>query len=274
MADAAIPDVSDRPLGELQSLGGRVAVVTGGAIGIGEASCRRLGEAGANVVVADRNFEAAAATAASITKHHGNECVAVAADVLDRKTVASAAEAAVSRWGRLDIWVNNAGIYPAASLIEMTDEQWDQTLDVNLKGTFIGAQEAARTMIAGGRPGVIVNMSSISGLRSSRGMRGHYVSSKHGVIGLTKSLAVELGPHRIRALAVAPGTIVTPGIEAESGNNPERTAAIQEMGRSFPLGRLGTSDDIARVVLFCASDMSMFMTGSVLIAEAGGDAVM
>lgn len=274
MTDQPIPDVSDQPLSALQSLDGRVAVVTGGARGIGQAICLRLAEAGAHVVVADRDGEAAASTAATLTARHGVECLAATADVLDRAAVASAADGALAAWGRLDIWVNNAGIYPAARLIEMTDEQWDQTLDVNLKGTFIGAQEAARRMVAAGGPGVVVNMASISGLRSSRGLRGHYVASKHGVIGLTKSLAVELGGDRIRVLAVAPGTIMTPGISVEAESNPEWTASIHEMGRSFPLGRIGTPDDIARVVLFCASDMAMFMTGSVVLAEAGGDAVM
>lgn len=274
MQPTAIPDVSDRPLTELQSLAGRVAVVTGGARGIGEAICRRLAEAGARVLVVDREDEAATATAAAVAALHDVDCAGAAADVLDRPAVEAAAAAAVERWGRLDIWVNNAGIYPACRLIDMTDDEWDQTLDVNLKGTFIGAQVGARHMIARGEPGVIVNIASISGLRSSRGLRGHYVASKHGVIGLTKSLAVEFGGDRIRALAVAPGTIMTPGITVEAEADPEWTASIHEMGRGFPLGRVGTPDDIARVVLFCASDMSMFMTGSVVLAEAGGDAVM
>jgi len=269
-----IPDVSGCSLAELQSLAGRVAVVTGGARGIGEAICLRLAEAGAHVSVVDRDADAAASTAAAVTNRHGVSCASAVADVLDRPAVGAAADAAIDRWGRLDIWVNNAGIYPAAKLIEMTDDEWDQTLDVNLKGTFIGSQEAARRMVAAGEPGVIINMASISGLRSSRGLRGHYVASKHGVIGLTKSLAVELGGDRIRALAIAPGTIMTPGIMVEAETDPEWTASIHEMGRSFPLGRVGTPDDIARVVLFCASDMSMFMTGSVVLAEAGGDAVM
>ncbi|MGK0477944.1 MAG: NAD(P)-dependent dehydrogenase (short-subunit alcohol dehydrogenase family) [Ilumatobacter sp.] len=249
-------------------------MVTGGSRGIGEAICLRLAEAGAHVAIADLDADAAAATAAAVTERHGVECTGHGANVLDRSAVGAVADAAVERWGRLDIWVNNAGIYPAARLIDMTDDEWDQTLDVNLKGTFIGSQEAARRMIAGGNPGVIVNMASISGLRSSRGLRGHYVASKHGVLGLTKSLAVELGGDRIRALAIAPGTIMTPGIMAEADVDPDWTAKIHEMGRGFPLGRLGTADDIARVVLFCASDMSMFMTGSAVLAEAGGDAVM
>lgn len=274
MPDQPIPDVSDHSLAELQSLAGRVALVTGGARGIGEAVCLRLAEAGAHVAVVDRDGSAAGETADAVAARHGVACLAAEADVLDRSSVAAAADSAVARWGRLDIWVNNAGIYPAAKLIDMTDDEWDQTLDVNLKGTFIGAQEAAQRMVAVGEPGVIVNMASISGLRSSRGLRGHYVASKHGVIGLTKSLAVELGGDRIRCLAVAPGTIMTPGIMVEAETDPEWTASIHEMGRSFPLGRVGTPDDIARVVLFCASDMSMFMTGSVVLAEAGGDAVM
>lgn len=274
MSDLAIPDVSDRTLAELQSLVGRVAVVTGGSRGIGEAICLRLAEAGAHVAIVDLDADAAVATAAAVSQRHGVECTAHGADVLDRPAIAAAGDAVVDRWGRLDIWVNNAGIYPAAKLIEMTDDQWDQTLDINLKGTFIGSQEAARRMIAGGEPGVIVNMASISGLRSSRGLRGHYVASKHGVLGLTKSLAVELGGDRIRALAIAPGTIMTPGIMVEADVDPEWTASIHAMGRSFPLGRVGTADDVARVVLFCATDMSMFMTGSVVLAEAGGDAVM
>jgi NAD(P)-dependent dehydrogenase (short-subunit alcohol dehydrogenase family) len=274
MSQQSIPDVSDVSLGDLQSIAGRVAVVTGGARGIGEATCHRLAEAGAFVLIVDLDGDAAARTAAAITARHSIDCSSAVADVLDRDAVSAAADAAVARWGRLDIWVNNAGIFPAAKLIDMTDAEWDQTLDINLKGTFIGAQEGARRMIASARPGVIINMTSIAGLRSSRGLRAHYVASKHGVIGLTKSLAVELGPDRIRALAVAPGTILTPGISVEADNNPDWTANIQAMGRGFPLGRLGTADDIARAVLFCASDMSMFMTGSVLKVEAGGDAVM
>jgi len=274
MSDQPIPDVSDQPLAELQSLAGRVAVVTGGARGIGEAICHRLAEAGSRVLVADLDGEGAQRTAEAITARHGVECAAATADVLDRAEVAAAGDAAVDHWGRLDIWVNNAGIYPTANLIEMTDDEWDQTLDINLKGTFIGAQEGARRMIASGQPGVIINMTSIAGLRSSRGLRSHYVTSKHGVIGFTKSLAVELGGDRIRALAVAPGTILTPGIMGEAETNPDWTAKIQAMGRGFPLGRLGTADDVARAVLFCASDMSMFMTGSVVKVEAGGDAVM
>ena len=274
MTDQAIPDVSDRSIGELISLEGRVAAVTGGARGIGEAICSRLAEAGAHVAVLDRDGGAADATAESLAAAHDVECIGIAVDVVERATVAAAADRIVEQWGGLDVWVNNAGVYPAAMLIDMTDEQWDQVLDVNLKGTFIGAQEAARRMISAGAGGVVVNIASISGMRSSRKLRGHYVASKHGVVGLTKSLAVELGGDGVRVLAVAPGTIMTPGIEEEAGIDPDWTSAIHDMGRGFPLGRIGTGDDIARVVLFCASDLAMFMTGETVVVDAGGNAVM
>ena len=274
MQHASIPDVSELSLPELQSLSGRVAVVTGGAQGIGAAISNRLAEAGAHVAILDLDGTQAEKTAKALSSRHSIDCTGTAVNVLDRNAIAQAAHNSEQLWGRLDIWVNNAGIYPAIPLIEMTDDQWDETLDTNLKGVFIGSQEAAKRMIASGNPGVIINMASVVGLRSSRGPRAHYTASKHGVVGLTKSFAAEFGGHQIRALSIAPGTIFTPGIEAEAKLNPELTAGVQEMGRSFPLGRVGTPDDVARAVLFCASDMSMFMTGNVIVVDAGCDAIM
>lgn len=269
-----IRDVSSRPLAELQSLHGRVAVVTGGARGIGYAIVRRLAEAGAALVVADLDCDAAEASAARAQAEFGHPAIGVELNVMDREQTVEVAAAARERLGGLDIWVNNAGIYPASMLIDLTDEEWDLVLDINLKGVFIGAQIAARTMLDLDTPGVIVNIASISGIRSSRGGRGHYTASKHGVIGLTKSLATELGPLGIRVLGIAPGTIMTEGIEEQAGVDPSRTQAIWDMGRGFPLGRLGTPDDIARVVLFCTTDMAVFMTGTTVVVDAGSDAVM
>lgn len=269
-----IPDVSDRPLTELQSLAGRVAVVTGGARGIGYAIVRRLAEAGAAVGVADRDGAAAAESARRVEDEFGNPALGLELDVTDRAQTEQAVTAVMDRLGSLDVWVNNAGIYPASMLIDLDDSEWDLVMDVNLKGVFIGAQTAARAMLAADKPGVIVNLASISGIRSSRGGRGHYTASKHGVIGLTKSLATEWGPMGIRVLGIAPGTIMTEGIQEQAADDPERTERIWEMGRGFPLGRLGTPDDIARVVVFCASDMAMFMTGTTVVVDAGSDAVM
>jgi NAD(P)-dependent dehydrogenase (short-subunit alcohol dehydrogenase family) len=269
-----IPDVSGLPLAELQSLAGRVAVVTGGARGIGFGIVRRLAEAGAAVGVADSDLDAATDAARRVAREFGNPALGVELDVSDRGQTEDAVATVIDEMGGLDIWVNNAGIYPASMLIDLDDAEWDLVMDVNLKGVFIGAQAAARAMLATDRPGVVINMASISGIRSSRGGRGHYTASKHGVIGLTKSLATEWGPMGIRVLGVAPGTIMTEGIQEQAADDPERTERIWEMGRGFPLGRLGTPDDIARVVLFCASDMAMFMTGTTIVVDAGSDAVM
>jgi len=147
--------------------------------------------------------------------------------------------------------------------------------DINLRGTFLGAREAARRMMAQHpKGGVIVNVASVSGYRGRPGLAA-YVASKHGVVGLTKSLGVELGPHDIRVLGVAPTGVATPGIAlrkaASTGAELERIEALEKkVGAALPLGRLGVPDDIARVVLFCASDLAMLMTGSTVPVDAGG----
>ncbi len=231
----AIPDVSEKSIAELISLKGRNAVVTGGARGIGLAICNRLAEAGANIVVAD---------------------------VSDGASIAQLADKTVQELGGINIWVNNAGIYPFSPVVEMSDEQWDRVLDINLRGTFIGAREAAKRMIVAQKGGVIINLASTAGYHGGA-VIAHYVASKHGVRGLTKSLAIELGPHNIRVLALAPTLISTPGI-SESGL-VSGTSAYE----SQPLGRVGVPDDVGRVALFCASDLSMLMTGSTIAVDAG-----
>ena len=153
----------------------------------------------------------------------------------------------------------------------MTEAQWDEVLDLNLKGTFLGAREAAKRMMAAGHGGVIVNLASTASYRAPGPGIAHYVSSKFGVRGLTKALAVELGPHSIRVLAVAPTLIETPGIE--EGREAFRAAGlgdmIEQIAAREPLGRAGVPDDVARVVLFCATDLSALMTGSTLAVDAG-----
>lgn len=153
----------------------------------------------------------------------------------------------------------------------MPEEQWDRVLDINLRGTFIGAREAARQMISAQHGGVIINLASTAGYQGGAGI-AHYVSSKHGVRGLTKSLAIEFGPYNIRVLALAPTLIRTPGIE--ESRRASATAGHPDMlGPSFdatlPLRRAGVPDDVARVAMFCASDLSMLMTGSTLPVDAG-----
>jgi NAD(P)-dependent dehydrogenase (short-subunit alcohol dehydrogenase family) len=250
------------PLCELLNLDGRTAVVTGAGRGIGAAIVARLVEAGAEVVAADIDVESAGDSSARTR--------AVAVDLYDAGAAETVAAAAVEAFGSLDIWVNNAGIYPSASVDAMEDDEWDRVIDLNLKATFRGARAAARLMIGRGTGGVIVNIASNAGMAAGPGS-AHYVSSKHGVVGLTKSLAVDLARHRIRAVGIAPGVTRTEGIDAAS-------AALRESGwgdldeyaeRTTPLGRMAMPDEIARVVVFAASDLAAYVTGTTIVVDGG-----
>jgi NAD(P)-dependent dehydrogenase (short-subunit alcohol dehydrogenase family) len=259
-----VPDVTDRSLGELVSLRGRSAVVTGAARGLGRAISRRLSEAGASVVIGDIDRTGAKTAAEELGAAFGGACVATEVDVTDPLSVAATADAAVTAFGSIDIWVNNAGVYPSKPVLEMTVDEWDHVVRTNLGGTFLGCREAARRMVRAGHGGVIVNLSSVAGTGGRGPGVAHYVASKHGVVGITRQLALELADRGIRVLAVAPTTIITPGVEAAMGTGRDLEQAIMR-----PLGRAGRPDDVARVVLFCASDLSMFMTGSTLMVDAG-----
>lgn len=265
----AIADVTEVPVGDLLSLAGRAAVVTGGAQGLGRAMARRLAEAGASVIIGDLKDELARASAAALCEHYGGRVIATHLDVADSASVKAAAELALSSFGRLDIWVNNAGIYPNIELLKMTDQTWNAVMDVNLRGVFAGAHEAAGRMITAGRGGVIINVVSTAGFRGVAPGVAAYVASKHGVCGLTRQLAIELAPHDIRVLGVAPTFCTTEGNMAALAELSERVGSEIPATLTSRLGRTGVPDDIGRVVLFCASDMSMFMTGSTLLADAG-----
>ena len=259
-----IPDLTERPLADLVSLTGRAAVVTGAARGLGRAIARRLAEAGASVLLADVDARGAEAACDEIGHQTGGTLSAIGLDVADPASITAAADSALERFGRLDVWVNNAGVYPSTPVLEMSDADWDRVVQVNLTGSFVGAREAARRMVAAGHGGVIVNLASVAGLRGRGPAIPHYVATKHGIVGLTKQLALEFAGAGIRVLAVAPTTIVTPGVKAGLGRPPDLEARL-----AGPLGRAGQPDDVARVVLFCASDLSMFMTGSTLVVDGG-----
>ena len=267
----AIADVSDRSIAELVSLSGRNAVVTGGGRGLGKAIARRLVEAGANVLVGDIDEELARAAAEDLDSSFSSRALGTFMDVSDTSTVTAAAELAVEQFGGIDIWVNNAGIFPSVKILEMPDALWDQVLDVNVRGVFAGAREAARCMTQAGRGGVIVNIASTAGFKGVAPGLAAYVSSKHAVRGMTKQMALELAPNGIRVLGVAPTYCVTEGNQLAASQNPERTSTAEEIPAMLTsrLGRVGVPDDIARAVLFCASDMSIFMTGSTLLVDAG-----
>lgn len=263
------PDVSSSSVAQLASLAGRTAVVTGGAHGIGRAIAQRFAEAGAEVVIGDVDVEGARTAASAIEETYGRRCVGAEVDVASARSVSDLADTAVRELGGVRIWVNNAGIYPVARVFDLTEEQWDRVVDVNLKGAFLGGREAARRMVDAGEGGVIINLSSVSGYDAATVGGSDYVAAKHGVIGLTKAQAVELGPYGIRALAIAPGSTDTPGVRESLRTFAATDAADFLAHQVKPLGRDGVPDDVARVALFCASDLSILMTGSTLPVEGG-----
>jgi NAD(P)-dependent dehydrogenase (short-subunit alcohol dehydrogenase family) len=262
---AVQPDQA-RSIEQLISLSGRVAVVTGAARGIGFAIARRLGEAGASLVLGVRDMASLTSNLALSGEEQRVEAIELEAS--DPDSQQHLAGEAVRLMGRLDIWVNDAGIFPFVPIAEMTPDAWRRVIDVDLSGYFYGARAAAAAMSG---TGVIINVTSIAGLRPDGPNLAHYTAAKAGVIGLNKALAVELGPEGIRAIAIAPGFTTTEGIAeaneqmaAYVGGNPRDVMAARA-----PLGRVVTPDDVARVALFAASDLAEAMTGSTLLVDAG-----
>lgn len=261
-----IADHTHRPLADLIRLDGRAAVVTGAARGLGAQIVRRLAEAGADVVAGDIDVAGVEALADEVRATSGRRIVGVHLDVADPASIVAAADRAVAELGRIDIWVNNAGISPPTGPATDVEVDFiDRMLAINTRGCYLGAREAARRMPDGG---VVVNLASTTGFRGSPGI-SVYVASKHAVVGITKALGLELGPLGIRVLGVAPTVIDTPGVREEMA--PLLAAGVDVAARAAnnPLGRMGVPDDVARVVVFAASDMAAFMTGSTLAVDAG-----
>lgn len=265
-----VPDVSSQPLADLISLKGRSAVVTGAAWGLGKAAARRLAEAGASVLIADIDADAAAATAKELAEAYGGKAVSIAMDASDPAAITAAADRAIAEFGAIDIWVNNAGIPSFTPLLDLSEDEFDKVSAINLRGVFVGAREAARRMIAAGKGGVIVNVASLAGVLGISPGQAAYVGTKHGVVGLTKQMSIELGAHGIRVLGIAPGVCLTEKTMfiADLDEEALKQIPIPGIGNSR-LGRIGVSDDVARAILFCASDLAMFMTGSTLLIDGG-----
>lgn len=242
-------------------LTGRTALVTGAASGIGRATALLLAEAGAAVHCADRDERGLTQTAALIAKA-GGSATAHPLDVTDRTAIRAAVRAA----GPLDIAAAIAGVMHTSTVLETTDEDLDRVLDINFKGVLRTCQEAARAMIADGRPGAIVTMASGAVDAAQPGLLC-YSAAKAAVVQLTKTLATETGPHGIRVNAVAPGWIRTPMTGRHSPEVREQTEAA--MVRMSPLRRVGEPEDIAQAVLYLASDASSFMTGQILRPNGG-----
>jgi L-rhamnose 1-dehydrogenase len=245
----------------------KVAIVTGAARGIGRAIALRLAREGADVAVVDISDAQGMQTARSV-EGLGRRAIFVHADVTQPQEVERMVQATLEAFGTIDILVNDAGICPFKSFLEISPQLWDQVLDTNLKGYFLCSQAVARVMVQRGIPGRIINISSISAIIGGE-QQAHYCSSKGGINQLTKSMAISLGPHGITCNAVLPGTVET-DINREGLADP---ALRSELIRSTALRRLGQPEDIAGPVVFLASDDAAYCTGTMLVVD-GGSIVM
>ncbi len=238
----------------------KVAIITGGARGIGEATAKKFIKEGAKVVIGDINEEDIERTVNEI-KEMGGQAAGIYVDVTKMDSVNRMIEFTLEKFGKLDILVNNAGITMDSTLLKMTEDQWDKVIDVNLKGVYNCGQAAAKVMVEQGS-GVILNASSVVGLYGNFGQT-NYAATKWGVIGMTKTWAKEFGRKGVRANAVAPGFIATPMVK----KMPEKV--INMMKEKAPLQRLGEPEEIANAYAFLASDEAAFVTGAVLEVTGG-----
>lgn len=252
----------------------RVALVTGGAQGLGEAICHRLAKEGANVVVADLNLAGAERVAADIRSQTDRQAIAAGVDVTNEAQVAAMVDLAVDKFGRLDLLVSNAGVLISGSLDEFATEKWRLVIDVNLVGYFLCSKHAARVMKEQGR-GVIIQVNSKSGKKGSY-KNSAYAASKFGGIGLTQSLALELAESGIRVNAVCPGNLLDSPLWVDSlfdqyarNQGLTKEQVRQKYIDQVPLGRGCTYEDVNNVIVFLASDQSSYMTGQAINVTGG-----
>lgn len=249
---------------EVSDLAGKVALVTGGASGIGRAAAVRLALGGASVVVADRD-EVGGHGTVDLIADLGGLAHFCAVDVTEPGDITAMVDTAVTTYGRLDAAVNNAGMTGTyAPLGDQTLDDWNRTLAVNLTSVFLSMQAEIPAMLEAGG-GAIVNTSSGAGLMGFANLPA-YVASKHGVVGLTKSVALEFARKGIRVNAVCPGSVRTPMLEGFTGGDE---GALQGMGTMQPIGRLGTPDEIGEAIAWLCSDAASFVTGVALPVDGG-----
>ena len=246
-------------------LEGKIVIVTGARRGMGKSHALALAKAGAKVAVADISLEECQKVVDEIRKEKG-EALAVKCDVTKKGEIDDMIKTVVDKWGRIDILVNNAGICQFKPFLDLTEEEWDRTLDINLKGYFLCAQAAAKEM-AKQKSGTIVNIASVAMGQQGVGISNivHYCASKGGIVGMTEALAVELASYNIRVNAISPGIIETPMID-QVKSDPK---IMEAMLAKVPLRRAGKSEEVSNLVLFLASDASSYMTGSTVVIDGG-----
>ncbi|MCE2490132.1 MAG: SDR family oxidoreductase [Anaerolineae bacterium] len=246
-----------------RSLQEKVVIVTGAGSGIGAASCHAFAGAGASVVCAGRTLDSVQGTAAAIG-HEGGNAHAVQTDVSDDDSVGSLVNATIDRFGRLDVLFNNAGISPSGRITDIEVTDWEECLDINLKGVFLASRRAIPHMRS--RGGVILNTAGTYGLRPSSG-KAAYAAAKAGVINLTRSIALDYARDNLRCNVICPGFVDTPLNKTLSG--PERDAFLE---RSQPLPGVIQAEDVAQLALWLASDAARMITGQVFIIDGGQQA--
>jgi 3-oxoacyl-[acyl-carrier protein] reductase len=245
------------------NLTNKVALVTGARRGMGKAHALALAKQGARVVVTDID-EKECQTVADEIRANGGEAVAFKLDVLSSQEVDQVFDAVIKKFGRLDILVNNAGIFAPKSALAMTEEEWDHTLNINLKGEFLCAQRAAQEMTKN-KWGRIINIASIASGGVGIGFEGatHYSASKGGIVGMSESMALEFGPLGITVNVIAPGAIETPMIGAVTKD------LIEEIELRVPLKRIGKPEEVSAAVVFLASEEASYVTGATLVVDGG-----
>ncbi len=257
----------------LLNLAGKTAIVTGGAVGIGYGISYRLAEAGANVVIANRTESEGTKTANELTEK-GWKAKAIKTDVSVEEDVKNMITQTLQAYGAVDILVNNAGIYPSIPVHQMTLDDFEKVISINLKGVFLTTKYASEQMIAQGNGGKIINVTSIDALHPSSVGLAHYDASKHGVWGFTKNVALELAAHKIWVNAIAPGGILTEGVKKLQSAHPatagvDMNKVLEAFLSKIPMHRMGEPDEIGKVALFLASDMSSYMTGTQIVVDGG-----
>ena len=257
-----------------KTLTDKIALVTGGAQGLGAAICRRLADEGAHLVVADLNLDGAKATAVEIAAATGQRAIAVGVDVTDEAQVEAMVQRTIDEYGRLDLLVSNAGVLIAEAVDEFPADKWRLVMDVNLFGYFLAAKHAAKVMKAQGS-GVIIQVNSKSGMKGSY-KNSAYAASKFGGIGLTQSLGIELAEHGIRVNAVCPGNLLDSPLWVNSlyAQYAKKWGITEEEVRKkytdqVPMKRGCTYDDVTNVIVFLASDQAGYMTGQAINVTGG-----